>query len=108
MFYHTRRAFRLTCEQATWDSPLRSGDPSYAPFQTAMKRFLDSREVKVLKQSKEYHKHFDKRAKDEFRTQHALKEASDLDIGQDPALKLMPFQVHIPDSISSIKLMTHA
>lgn len=58
-----------------------------------MKRFLDSREVTVPKHSKDYCTKFDTRGKDEYRNRYVLKDASDLDLGQDPALKLMPFQV---------------
>lgn len=40
-----------------------------------------------------YCEKFDKRAKDQYRMRHALKDASALEIGQDQRLQLMPFQV---------------
>jgi hypothetical protein len=42
--------------------------------------------------TKAHGKQFDERDKDGYR-KYVLKEASDLDLGQDPKLKLMPFQV---------------
>jgi hypothetical protein len=82
----------LTCIKATWDSPPLPEDAGYQAFLTAMKRFIDSRSVIVPKRSKKFYEHFDKRAKDESR-KHLLKDASLLKLGQNPDLKLMPFQV---------------
>ncbi|GLB35984.1 putative class II histone deacetylase complex subunits 2 and 3 [Lyophyllum shimeji] len=83
----------LGYDEATWDSPPRRGDPTYSAFQTALQRFADSHHLVVPKHSASYCETFDKRAKDGYRAQHALKDASDLDIGQSRQLKLMPFQV---------------
>jgi hypothetical protein len=60
-----------------------------------MKRFLDSRNVILLKRPKDFYRHFDKRAKDESR-KYLLEDASHLNLGQNPDLKLMPFQVCAP------------
>ncbi|KAG5636366.1 hypothetical protein H0H81_008284 [Sphagnurus paluster] len=78
---------------ATWDSPPRPEDPGYVSFQTALERFISSRQVIVPKHSASYSEKFDKRAKNEYQTRHQLKDAADLDIGQNRQLKLMPFQV---------------
>ncbi|KAF5384826.1 hypothetical protein D9615_001372 [Tricholomella constricta] len=83
----------LGYDEATWDSPPRPDDPTYPAFQVALTRFINSRRVIVPKHSTSYCEKFDKRAKDEYRTRHILKDAEDLDIGQNRQLKLMPFQV---------------
>ncbi|KAF8078789.1 SNF2 family DNA-dependent ATPase [Lyophyllum atratum] len=83
----------LGYDEATWDSPPRSDDPTYPAYQTALQRFVDSRVVIVPKHSASYCKTFDNRGKDEYRTRHVLKDAADLDLGQNRQLKLMPFQV---------------
>lgn len=79
--------------KASWDSPPRPDDPGYDAFKTAFKRFVDSRLVIVPKLSITEAKAFDQRSKDEYRLKYVLKDAADLDLGQDPKLKLMPFQV---------------
>jgi chromodomain-helicase-DNA-binding protein 4 len=78
---------------ATWDSPPLLGDASYPAFLNAMKRFLKAREVKVLKKTGTILQHFENRRRDEYRNKFSLKEAVDLDLGQDVGLTLMPFQV---------------
>lgn len=78
---------------ATWDSPPEPKDPTYQAFKTALKRFIDSRSVIIPKNSRSFYEKFDKRAKDEYKVRHVLKDAADLDIGQNRQLKLMPFQV---------------
>ncbi|KAG6890732.1 hypothetical protein C0992_013115 [Termitomyces sp. T32_za158] len=60
---------------------------------SAVRRYVYSRTVNVPRHSKSYCESFDKRAKDQYRTRHALKDAGALDIGQDKQLQLMPFQV---------------
>ncbi|KAH0590929.1 hypothetical protein H2248_001042 [Termitomyces sp. 'cryptogamus'] len=83
----------LGYDEASWDSPPRPNDPTYSAFESALRRYVHSRGVVVPKHSMSYCEKFDKRAKDQYRTRHALKDAADLDIGQDQQLKLMPFQV---------------
>ncbi|KAF8913030.1 SNF2 family N-terminal domain-containing protein, partial [Gymnopilus junonius] len=82
----------LGYEEATWDAPPRPNEPDYSFFQRAFNRFIDSREVLVPKKSTKYWDAFDDRKKDDYR-KFLLKSASDLDLGQDPKYKLMPFQV---------------
>ncbi|KNZ72345.1 Chromatin remodeling factor mit1 [Termitomyces sp. J132] len=83
----------LGYDEASWDSPPRPNDPTYPAFESALRRYVHSRGVVVPKHSMSHCEKFDKRAKDQYRTRHALKYAADLDIGQDQQLKLMPFQV---------------
>ncbi|KAJ4485941.1 SNF2 family DNA-dependent ATPase [Lentinula aciculospora] len=83
----------LGYEEATWDAPPKATDPAYPAFQQALKRFSQAREVQVEKYSKEKLSVFLDRQKDFFRKKLALKGADELDLGQDPTLKLMPFQV---------------
>ncbi|KAL0580814.1 hypothetical protein V5O48_001190 [Marasmius crinis-equi] len=85
----------LSYAEATSDSPPRQEDETYDAFRRAMLRYIAARRVEIQKPSQ-----FDKspygklnRKQDAFRGQHALKNAEDLDLGQDPKLKLMPFQV---------------
>ncbi|KAF8898923.1 SNF2 family N-terminal domain-containing protein [Infundibulicybe gibba] len=83
----------LGYEEATWDSPPQKGDSRYDAFQMALTRFLRARSVSVPRLSKTHAEKFDARAKDEYRSRHLLKDASQLQLGQNPKLKLMPFQV---------------
>ncbi|KAF8642010.1 hypothetical protein AX16_009731 [Volvariella volvacea WC 439] len=83
----------LGYEDATWDSPPRPTDPDFLEFMSAFKQFVDSRDVFVQKLTGEHLRAFDNRKKEEYRTKYVLKDASDLDLGQDPKLKLMDFQV---------------
>ncbi|KAG6818079.1 hypothetical protein H0H87_009234 [Tephrocybe sp. NHM501043] len=83
----------LGYDEATWDSPPRPHDSSYVAFESALQRYVYSRTVVIPKHSADYCKKFDNRDKNEYRTRHVLKDAADLDIGQDRELKLMPFQV---------------
>ncbi|KAK1228665.1 hypothetical protein PQX77_008318 [Marasmius sp. AFHP31] len=85
----------LGYDEATPDSPPRPGDETYGAFRRAMLRYIAARQVEIQKPSS-----FDKspygklnRERDGFRSHHALKNAEDLDLGQDSKLKLMPFQV---------------
>ncbi|KAF4623265.1 hypothetical protein D9613_002145 [Agrocybe pediades] len=82
----------LGYDEATWDAPPSIGDKNYKAFETAFNRFVDAQDVVVPKNNKKYWDTFDKRNKDDYR-KHVLKDASNLDLGQDPSLKLMPFQV---------------
>lgn len=82
----------LICVEATWDSPPRPGEAGYKSFQNAMERFIPSRNVIVRKKTKDWCQKFDKRTKDGSR-RYLLKDASQLNLGQRPDLKLMPFQV---------------
>ncbi|KAF8519115.1 P-loop containing nucleoside triphosphate hydrolase protein [Hysterangium stoloniferum] len=80
----------LSYEEATWDSPPAPEDPSYAAFEKAFQRFLDSREVFVVKKDKKAAKEFDLRPKHLFEQRH-LALTTDPDSGQEG--KLMPFQL---------------
>ncbi|KAF8167730.1 SNF2 family N-terminal domain-containing protein [Crassisporium funariophilum] len=82
----------LGYDEATWDAPPRPGEMFYEAFKTAFDRYINSRSVLVPKHDKAYWKVFDNRVEDGYR-KHLLRDASDLDIGQLPSLKLMPFQV---------------
>lgn len=85
-------ALLLICIEATWDSPPQPEEGGYQSFPTAMKRFIESRDVIVPKRTKEWYRVFDNRTKDGSR-KYLLKDASQLKLGQRPDLKLMPFQV---------------
>ncbi|KAJ8083792.1 hypothetical protein PM082_002558 [Marasmius tenuissimus] len=85
----------LGYDEATPDSPPRPEDETYGVFRRAMLRYIAARQVELQKPSQ-----FDKspygklnRKRDGFRSHYALKDAEDLDLGQDSKLKLMPFQV---------------
>lgn len=78
---------------ASWDSPPRRGEPGYEAFATAFKRYVHGRTVQVPIHDKKYIATFENRPLDEFRRKHALRDPAGLDLGQDPSLKLMPFQV---------------
>ncbi|KAJ7932575.1 SNF2 family DNA-dependent ATPase [Mycena leptocephala] len=79
----------LTYDEATWDSPPRPNDPGYSAFKTALARFIASREVYIPEGGKPA-KH-DRKA--EGYSRDRIEDASELDIGQDPAFQLMDFQV---------------
>ncbi|KAJ6574934.1 hypothetical protein B0H19DRAFT_1371843 [Mycena capillaripes] len=79
----------LTYDEATWDSPPRQNDPGYSAFQTALRRFIESRTV-YIPDRRNPAKH--DRAHDGY-AKHRIEEAAELDLGQDPAFKLMDFQV---------------
>ncbi|KAK7064375.1 chromatin remodeling factor mit1 [Favolaschia claudopus] len=80
----------LTYDEATWDSPPRSQDVRYYPaFETALRRFIASRDVFIPDGVKPVKADRLKDGYHKFR----IKEPSDLDLGQDPAFKLMDFQV---------------
>ncbi|KAG6885407.1 hypothetical protein C0993_002140 [Termitomyces sp. T159_Od127] len=83
----------LGYDEASWDSPPRPSDPTYPAFESALRRYVYSRTVIVMRHPKSYCEKFDNRTKDQYRTRHALKDAGALDIGQDQRLQLMPFQV---------------
>lgn len=78
---------------ASWDSPPQQGEKGYEAYLNAFERFVLSREVEIPKLSKAHLKQFDDRAHDEFRKKYMLKDPADLQLGQAPNLKLMPFQV---------------
>jgi hypothetical protein len=65
----------------------------YAAFETAFERFIHSRDVVVRKLSKQETELFDKRAKDDYKKKHLLKDGSQPQLSQNAQLKLMPFQV---------------
>ncbi|KAJ6519648.1 SNF2 family DNA-dependent ATPase [Mycena sanguinolenta] len=80
----------LTYDEATWDSPPRSTDPRYYPaFTTALSRFVASRQVFIPEGGNPAKHNRVNNGYDKLR----LRDASDLNLGQDPAFKLMDFQV---------------
>ncbi|KAG7099004.1 hypothetical protein E1B28_000889 [Marasmius oreades] len=84
----------LGYDHATPDSPPRLGDETYDAFREAMRRYIASRNVEILKPKIfDEGPYGDRRQKDGFRRQHTLKNPEDLDLGQAANLKLMPFQV---------------
>ncbi|KAJ3843907.1 SHREC complex subunit Mit1 [Lentinula raphanica] len=83
----------LGYEESTWDTPPKPTDPTYPAFRSALERFSAARKVQVERYSKEKLSAFLRRQKDEFRKKLALKSAGDLELGQNPELRLMPFQV---------------
>jgi chromodomain-helicase-DNA-binding protein 4 len=82
---------------ATWDSPPRQGEPGYSAFEIAFRRFLDSRRVHIKLRSKKQIEAFEDRRKNEFRQRYALKQDRQPELGQQEQLKLMPFQVNVPN-----------
>jgi chromodomain-helicase-DNA-binding protein 4 len=83
---------------ATWDAPPRPTENNYESFKRAFDRFIDSRNVLITKQSRTYWRVFDDRAADGFKKQHLLRDASKLELGSAPNLKLLPFQVSSRDT----------
>jgi len=78
---------------ATWDAPPRPAEINYESFKRAFGRFIDSRDVLIP----EHNPAFDDRAADGFR-KHSLRDASKLELGSAPNLKLLPFQVSSRDT----------
>ncbi|TFK77267.1 hypothetical protein BDN72DRAFT_35406 [Pluteus cervinus] len=83
---------RLGYDEATWDSPPRPDEAGYDAYEAALRRLLVSRQVSIVKMTKSHAEVFDHRPEEAFR-KHVLKDAADLQLGQSPNLKLMPFQV---------------
>ncbi|KAF5352561.1 hypothetical protein D9756_006063 [Leucocoprinus leucothites] len=83
----------LGYDEASWDSLPRPGEKGYDAYKRAFERYVFSRNVEIPKLSAAHIKRFDNRTKDEYRKKHALDDAADLQLGQAPGLKLMPFQV---------------
>ncbi|KAG6854233.1 hypothetical protein C0991_009251 [Blastosporella zonata] len=83
----------LGYDEASWDSPPRPSGYGHEAYRSALHRYIYSRTVIVPNHSVSYCEKFDNREKNEYRARHGLNKAEDLDIGQDPQLKLMPFQV---------------
>lgn len=88
----------ITANLATWDAPPRPTENNYESFKRAFDRFIDSRDVLIETRDKRYSKAFDNRAVDEFRKKHLLRDASKLELGSAPNLKLLPFQVSSRDT----------
>jgi hypothetical protein len=59
----------------------------------ALKRFAAAREVEIPKLNGKALEAFENRPELDYKKYHVLKDGADLQLGQDPALKLMPFQV---------------
>ncbi|THV06013.1 hypothetical protein K435DRAFT_744240 [Dendrothele bispora CBS 962.96] len=83
----------LGYDQATWDTPPKRSDPTYTAFEIAFRRFVSAREVTVVKHKKGAITALDKRTKGEYRRKLMFKDPSEIQLGQDPKLKLMPFQL---------------
>ncbi|KAK0464991.1 SNF2 family DNA-dependent ATPase [Desarmillaria tabescens] len=83
----------LGYDEASWDSPPQKTDATYPAFETALSRYIKSRSVQVPKLKAHEISAYENRPKDEYKRKHALLDAADLDLGQKPELKLMPFQV---------------
>ncbi|KAI0030210.1 SNF2 family N-terminal domain-containing protein [Vararia minispora EC-137] len=90
----------LGYEDASWDAPPRSGEPGYAAFKSAFQHFLGAREITVPVLSPAQAAGRDGRKINEYRNKYSLTaKAAKLgldvqpDLGQNPELKLMPFQV---------------
>lgn len=77
----------------SWDSPPRPDEPGYAAFENAFKRFLAARQVQVPKRTIKEAKAFDDRPKNAWRKRYQFTDVHQPQNGQDPQLKLMPFQV---------------
>ncbi|EAU92718.2 SHREC complex subunit Mit1 [Coprinopsis cinerea okayama7 len=82
----------LGYDETSWDSPPRRGEPGYDAFARAFKRFLHSRTVLVPKRKPAEQDKFDNRPLNGY-GKYRLKDPAGLELGQDPSLKLMPFQV---------------
>ncbi|KAH9942923.1 SNF2 family N-terminal domain-containing protein [Amylocystis lapponica] len=83
----------LGYDDASWDTPPRKGEPGYAAFETAFKRFIVSRQVTVPLRSQKEVEAFDGRAINGYKKNHWLKENAQPRLGQNTQLNLMPFQV---------------
>ncbi|SJL05568.1 uncharacterized protein ARMOST_08931 [Armillaria ostoyae] len=83
----------LGYDEASWDSPPQKTDTTYPAFETALSRYINSRTVHVPKLKAHEITAYENRPKDEYKRKYALMDAADLDLGQKPELKLMPFQV---------------
>ncbi|KAK0208177.1 SNF2 family DNA-dependent ATPase [Desarmillaria ectypa] len=83
----------LGYDEASWDSPPQKTDITYPAFETALSRYIKSRTVQVPKLKAHEISAYENRPKDEYKHKYALLDAADLDLGQKPELKLMPFQV---------------
>jgi hypothetical protein len=101
MKVHTIWLLSLTSHKqqilATWDAPPRPTENNYESFKRAFDRFIDSRNVLVPKHNQAYWNVFDDRDADGFR-KHLLHDASKLELGSAPNLKLLPFQVSSRDT----------
>ncbi|KAI0673358.1 hypothetical protein C8Q78DRAFT_968243 [Trametes maxima] len=80
----------LGYDDASWDSPPRRSEPSYAAYQTAFKRYLGARSVTVPLRNKK-----DGVAKSgpKWLKRDSFTTEKQPNLGQGPQLKLMPFQV---------------
>ncbi|GBE77743.1 hypothetical protein SCP_0106250 [Sparassis crispa] len=80
-------------DDASWDSPPRPGEPGYATFQNAFKRYVISREVVVKHRDRKEQKVFDERPLDGFKKSSAFTRERRPELGQNAQLSLMPFQI---------------
>ncbi|KAG7450689.1 uncharacterized protein BT62DRAFT_985010 [Guyanagaster necrorhizus] len=83
----------LGYDEASWDSPPQKTDITYQAFESALSRYINSRTVQVPKLKAHEISAYENRPKDEYKRKYALLDAADLNLGQQPELKLMPFQV---------------
>ena len=75
---------------ASWDSPPRPNDPTYALFENAFKRLVASRSVTVPSRGKN---DLVKKEGVSWLVGKAFTVESQPQLGQDPKYKLMPFQI---------------
>ncbi|PCH33925.1 hypothetical protein WOLCODRAFT_130070 [Wolfiporia cocos MD-104 SS10] len=83
----------LGYEDASWDSPPRTGEAGYEAFAVAFKRFIAARNVQVLVRTKADIIQYNKRPIDAWRKKHAFTNTQQPALGQASNLKLMSFQV---------------
>jgi chromodomain-helicase-DNA-binding protein 4 len=77
---------------ASWDAPPRPGESGYEAFLNAFKRFIHSRTVFVRKLKPAEEKKFEDRPAGGF-GKYRLRDPGGLELGQEPSLKLLHFQV---------------
>jgi hypothetical protein len=69
-------------------------DWNYNAFKNAFERFADAQKVRIVKRSKQTQAEFDKRPAEVWKRRFALREPNPQpQLGQDPKLELMSFQV---------------
>ncbi|KAI0689886.1 SNF2 family N-terminal domain-containing protein [Cytidiella melzeri] len=83
----------LGYDNATWDSPPRPATSGYAAFESAFRRFVEARQVKVRQPSKQDLESMKKWPKHFFMRKYAFTHESQPQLGQSEQYKLMPFQV---------------
>lgn len=85
----------------TWDSPPQSGDPGFAAFESALSRFIRSRDVLIYIKSNAQTLLYESRGGTKWKPSIlGIPDDNSYDIGQDKSLTLMDFQVcHLPGTL---------